>query len=98
MEPKRRQGRWPAEAGAQLVAGLSLLLSLSTLLLYAERPMREDAAAPGVRVVMDAHNCYPYFEWWGDRMERALSGGVPLAVEQDLYWYTDPKTGGARSV
>ena len=44
---------------------------------------------------MDAHNCYPYFEWWGDRIDRALSAGTPLAIEQDLAWHTDPKTAAA---
>src|SRR6267154_4089916 len=53
---------------------------------------------PGTRTVMDAHNCYPYFEWWGDRIDRALSAGTPLAIEQDLGWYTDPKTGKSWSV
>src|SRR5438874_3384148 len=50
--------------------------------------------APGSRTVMDAHNCYPYYEWWEDRIDRALSAGMPLAIEQDLYWYTDPHNGG----
>src|SRR3984957_402296 len=54
--------------------------------------------APGSRTVMDAHNCYPYFEWWGDRIDRALSAGTPLAIEQDLAWHTDPKTGRSWSV
>src|ERR1700748_1625206 len=53
---------------------------------------------PGSRTLMDAHNCYPYFEWWGDRIDRALSAGTPLAIEQDLGWYTDPKTGKSWSV
>src|SRR5258708_40343824 len=53
---------------------------------------------PGARTVMDAHNCYPYFEWWGDRIKRALSAGAPLAIEQDLLWYTDPRTGRSWSV
>jgi hypothetical protein len=53
---------------------------------------------PGSRTVMDAHNCYPYFEWWGDRIDRALSAGTPLAIEQDLGWYTDPTTGKSWSV
>ena len=57
-----------------------------------------DHAQPGTRSVMDAHNCYPYFEWWGDRIQRALSTGTPLAIEQDLAWYTDPKTGRSWSV
>jgi len=53
---------------------------------------------PGSRSVMDAHNCYPYYEWWYDRIDRALSAGAPVAIEQDLYWYTDPKTGKSWSV
>ena len=53
---------------------------------------------PGSRTVMDAHNCYPYFEWWSDRIDRALSAGTPLAIEQDLAWHTDPKTGRSWSV
>lgn len=53
---------------------------------------------PGLRTLMDAHNCYPYFEWWGDRIDRALSAGTPLAIEQDLAWYTDRQTGKSWSV
>ncbi len=59
---------------------------------------RGDPAMPGARVLMDAHNCYPYFEWWGDRITRALAAGTPLAIEQDLLWYTDPRTHQSRSV
>jgi hypothetical protein len=47
---------------------------------------------------MDAHNCYPYFDWWSDRIDRALSSGTPLAIEQDLAWYHDPKTGKSWSI
>ena len=47
---------------------------------------------------MDAHNCYPYFGWWADRIDRALSAGTPLAIEQDLFWYTNPRTGQGRSL
>lgn len=54
--------------------------------------------APGSRTVMDAHNCYPYFEWWSDRIDRALSSGTPVAIEQDLAWHTDAKTGRSWSV
>ena len=53
---------------------------------------------PGSRVMADAHNCYPYNGRWKDRIDRALKAGVPVAIEQDLYWYTDPKTGVARSI
>ncbi len=55
-------------------------------------------ARPGSRTVMDAHNCYPYFEWWSDRIDRALSAGTPLAIEQDLAWHSDAKTGRSWSV
>lgn len=58
----------------------------------------QGAARPGSRTVMDAHNCYPYFEWWNDRIDRALSAGTSLAIEQDLYWYTNPKTGKSWSI
>lgn len=53
---------------------------------------------PGSRVVTDAHNCYPYFEWWSDRIDRALSTGTPVAIEQDLAWYTNAITGKSWSV
>jgi hypothetical protein len=58
----------------------------------------QEVPQPGSRTMMDAHNCYPYFEWWGDRIDRALSAGTPLAIEQDLGWYTDPTTGKSWSV
>ena len=57
-----------------------------------------DAMAPGARVLLDAHNCYPYDGKWPERIERALATGLPLAIEQDLVWYVDPQTGKGRSV
>jgi hypothetical protein len=27
------------------------------------------AAHPGARSILDAHNCYPYFEWWHDHAQ-----------------------------
>jgi hypothetical protein len=62
-----------------------LLLCAATLRAAQARP---DAARPGSRVLLDAHNCYPYAGRWTDRIDRALSTGTPLAIEQDLYWYT----------
>ena len=41
---------------------------------------------PGRRVLLDAHNAYPYQGRWSDRLDRALATGTPLAVEQDLIW------------
>lgn len=74
------------------VLSLCLLLATSALLHAQSIP------APGSRTILDAHNCYPYFEWWADRIDRALSTGTPVAIEQDLAWYTDPKTGKSWSV
>lgn len=41
---------------------------------------------PGTRVLLDAHNCYPYEGRFADRIERALKTGLPVAIEQDLAW------------
>jgi hypothetical protein len=53
---------------------------------------------PGTRVLLDAHNAYPYDGAHADRLTRALSTGTPIAIEQDLVWYREPRTGVARSV
>lgn len=50
----------------------------------------------GTRV--GAHNCYEEEGKYADRSERALRAGTPLAIEQDLVWYTDPVTGHSRSL
>jgi hypothetical protein len=62
---------------------LLLCLSFVTGAAWAQAPT---SAQPGARTLMDAHNCYPYGEWWIDRIDHALAGGMPLAIEQDLYW------------
>ena len=78
---------------------VSLAVTLGCLTLWIALGATEPGAArPGARVVMDAHNCYPYFGWWADRIDRALSAGTPLAIEQDLFWYVDPRTREGRSV
>ena len=46
------------------------------------------------RPVLDAHNCYPYEGRWGDRIDRALSQGFPVAIEQDIAWSIDPSGRG----
>jgi hypothetical protein len=38
------------------------------------------------RPVLDAHNCYPYKGQYADRIDRALSTGFPVAIEQDIAW------------
>jgi hypothetical protein len=76
-------------------AVLSIPLALSSA---RTPPAPLPALRPGTRIVLDAHNCYPYFEWWTDRIDRALSAGTPLAIEQDLLWTKNTKTGEAKSV
>lgn len=67
-------------------------------------PQRQSAARkpasflPGARVLLDAHNCYPENGQWSDRLERALKTGLPIAIEQDLAWYTDKTSGRPWSV
>lgn len=53
---------------------------------------------PGARVLMDAHNAFPNKGQWTDRITRALGTGLPLAIEQDLFWRPDPVDGHYRSV
>ncbi len=50
------------------------------------------------RPVLDAHNCYPYKGDFNDRIDRALSTGFPVGIEQDLAWAIDPATGKGRPV
>jgi len=48
--------------------------------------------------VLDAHNCYPYDGKWTDRIDRALTTGFPVGIEQDIGWAADPVTGKGRPV
>jgi hypothetical protein len=57
-----------------------------------------DALTPGTRVLLDAHNAYPEGGRWADRIDRALGTGLPLAIEQDLVWFHDPRSGVPRSI
>ena len=50
------------------------------------------------RPVLDAHNCYPYEGQWKDRIDRALSTGFPVIIEQDLAWYAGPDGAQGRVV
>jgi hypothetical protein len=56
------------------------------------------AIAPGSRVMLDAHNAYPYNGQFADRLDRALATGLPVAIEQDLVWLPATATTPARSV
>ena len=80
------------------IGSLVLIAATTLLALDPGTTGAQKMPQPGSRSIMDAHNCYPYFEWWSDRIDRALSAGTPLAIEQDLGWYTNPATGAGRSV
>ncbi len=53
---------------------------------------------PGRRVLLDAHNCYPYKTLYADRVTRALATGTPLGIEMDLAWCTLPDPAQGRVV
>jgi hypothetical protein len=75
------------------------LLAVLCLVGQATPPLPSPAGlTPGTRVLLDAHNSYPENDRWADRIDRALSTGTPLAIEQDLVWYLDPATGRGRSI
>jgi hypothetical protein len=89
--------------GLGLLPGLGLPLGLAAglmgVLLAAPAPAPPvKGFGPGARVLLDAHNCYPYEGKWADRITRALGTGTPLAIEQDLVWFKDPVTGKGRSL
>jgi hypothetical protein len=46
-----------------------------------------------MRRLLDAHNAYPEQGQFADRIEVALRTGVPVAIEQDLFWRIDSATG-----
>lgn len=87
--------RFRSKPTQPLTAASALLVAFFVL---AAEPAGQSPAPPGSRSVVDAHNCYPYNGRWANRIDRALSTGVPVAIEQDLLWYTDPRTGVSRSV
>lgn len=95
--------RWLAASAAGLCL---LILPLGTMALGVAALGAADlgaadlapASRPGGRVLLDAHNCYPENDQWADRLDRALSTGVPVAIEQDLAWYTDPATSRSHSI
>ncbi|HYZ86682.1 MAG TPA: hypothetical protein VE621_19865 [Bryobacteraceae bacterium] len=79
-------------------------LLVTFLLLTALLPAADLAPTPGGLVLnqgkpmLDAHNCYPNEGRWANRIDRALSTGFPLAIEQDIAWHIDPATGNGRAV
>ncbi|WP_346926403.1 hypothetical protein [uncultured Arthrobacter sp.] len=78
--------RWRSDP-ALAAPDLDALVAALAVLPAARRPSAFGSLEPGTRVLLDAHNAYPYQGRWTDRLDRALSTGMPLAIEQDLVWH-----------
>jgi hypothetical protein len=66
---------------------LCVVLATSALVGPQTSGGRSDALAPGARVRLHAHNCYPQKGPWADRLGRALKTGArPIVIEQDVVW------------
>lgn len=70
-----------------VLGALPALIGALAVLPPDRRPPAFGELEPGSRVLLDAHNAYPYQGRWTDRLDRALSTGMPLAIEQDLVWH-----------
>jgi len=66
--------------------GAACLAMAAGLWALPEQERATHQARPGARVVLDAHNAYPYNGRFADRIDRALATGAPVAIEQDLIW------------
>jgi hypothetical protein len=80
------------------LCGWAAAAVLASVLASAQQPPAPAGFAPGARVLLDAHNAYPTEGGFADRIDRALATGLPLAIEQDLFWFKDPRSGVFRSV
>jgi hypothetical protein len=54
--------------------------------------------SPGRQTLVLAHNAYPEKGQYTDRFNHALAAGMPLAIEIDLTWGPNPKTGKNESI
>lgn len=71
---------------------ISVAAAVATCLL-SNAGLAQQGFGPGKRVLLDAHNAYPQNDRWSDRIDRALSTGLPVAIEQDLYWVKNRTSG-----
>lgn len=79
---------------AALLAGFALANPQAAPQAPAPSPL-----APGARVWLHAHNCYPDKGEWANRLPRALGTALPwIAIEQDVAWAAGTGPGGGRSV
>lgn len=76
-----------------LLLWVCLIVPLRAQGLERMRPDNDLFQVNGGKPLVDAHNCYPEDGKWADRIDRALSTGLPVAIEQDIAGYRDPATG-----
>ena len=69
------------------------LAATVAICLFSTAALAQQGFGPGQRVLLDAHNAYPQNGRWTDRIDRALSTGLPVAIEQDLYWAKNRTSG-----
>jgi hypothetical protein len=69
-----------------LVATVAIGLSAPAVAPARGALLAQSGFGPGQRVLLDAHNAYPQNGRWRDRIDRALATGLPVAIEQDLFW------------
>lgn len=90
--------RGPAAAGGPAATGGLLAHPRTASAEQAHAPVA-GTLGPGARVWLHAHNCYPDKGRWEDRIVRALAVRAPfIAIEQDIAWRVDAKTGRGESV
>jgi hypothetical protein len=61
-------------------------LGAALLLAAASAIPANKTLTPGVRTLVWAHNAFPDHGKYADRLDRALSTGMPLMMEEDLGW------------
>ena len=66
------------------IAVLSLTVLAGSIAIAASQ--HSSPFEPGARTLMLAHNAYPDEGKYGDRLDHAISAGVPFVVEEDLVW------------
>ena len=67
-----------------LILILSIAAVVASLAIAAKS--HSNPFTPGARTMMLGHNAYPDDGKYGDRLDRAISAGVPFVVEEDLIW------------
>ncbi len=82
----------------RLTTAIGLLAFLLGVAAPPHTAAQSSGFGPGARVLLDAHNCYPDGGQFADRLDRALATGLPVAIEQDLHWFRDPRSGVFRSI